>query len=39
MTDEDKITITVNGKEIECNKGDTYFEAINKHHIGIPCGI
>jgi len=36
MTDEDKITITVNGKEIECNKGDTYFEAINKHHIGIP---
>ncbi len=36
MTNENKITITVNGKEIECNKGDTYYEAITPHKIEIP---
>jgi len=36
MSKEDKITITVNGKEIECNRGDTYYEAITPHKIGIP---
>lgn len=36
MTDDNKITITVNGEEIECYQGDTYYEAISRYDIEIP---
>ncbi|MHA1668110.1 MAG: formate dehydrogenase subunit alpha [Candidatus Heimdallarchaeaceae archaeon] len=36
MSKEESIAITVNGKEINCSKDDTYYEAITKNNIEIP---
>lgn len=36
MLERKKITITVNGEEIECFEDETYYEAITKYGIEIP---